>query len=292
MPKRHEIVRALRAHKEASGESFRSIAARAGVPTRSLTAILQGHVPSIDRAADICKTLGLELYIGPPRTPEPALADPAPPPHPTADPDFAPAGDPNFSSVLAALADEYQAINDRGRRSLIARFWGLFPELRGGAAGREGRRLARRWGGTLLERERRQPFGARPVEILEFAAAAGGGTTADQEPRAGVVWFRRDWLQRLGLDATQCAVLRVRGESMEPTLPEGSSILVDRSRTRRRDRQIFVLRTADGLVVKRTAKTGDDGWLLVSDHPAWAPVPFPDDAVTVGRVVWTARALV
>ena len=27
-------------------------------------------------------------------------------------------------------------------------------------------------------------------------------------------------------------------------------------------------------------------------HPAWEPVAFPDDAVILGRVVWTARALV
>ena len=36
---------------------------------------------------------------------------------------------------VAAFADEYQANNDLGRRFLIMRFWGLFPELRGGAGG-------------------------------------------------------------------------------------------------------------------------------------------------------------
>ena len=29
-----------------------------------------------------------------------------------------------------------------------------------------------------------------------------------------------------------------------------------------------------------------------SDHPAWEPVAFPEDALILGRVVWTARALV
>ena len=290
MTAHHDIARALQAHKEASGESYRAVAARAGVPTRSLTAILEGHAPSIDRAADICDALGLEFYIGPPR--QPATAAPAPPRRPAEEPAFAPAEDPDFAAVVAALADEYQANNDRGRRSLIERFWGLFPELRGGAAGREGRRLARRWGSALLERERRQPFGARPVEVLEFAAAAGGGTTIGQEPRSGVVWFRRDWLQRLGLDPAQCAMLRVQGKSMEPTLPAGCSILVDRSRTRRRDGEIFVLRTTEGIVVNRTARDEDGSWQLVSDHSDGEAAAFPEDAVILGRVVWTARALV
>ena len=48
MPTHHDIARALQAHKEASGESCRSVAARAGVPTRSLTAILEGHAPVED----------------------------------------------------------------------------------------------------------------------------------------------------------------------------------------------------------------------------------------------------
>jgi len=46
IPSHHDIARALLAHKEASGESHRSVAARAGGPTRSLTAILAGHAPS------------------------------------------------------------------------------------------------------------------------------------------------------------------------------------------------------------------------------------------------------
>ena len=290
MPTHHDIARALQAHKEASGESYRSVAARAGVPTRSLTAILEGHAPSVDRAAAICDALGLEFYIGPPRTPD--AGPPALTRKPIEEAVFAPAEDPDFANVVAALADEYQANNDRGRRSLIARFWALFPELRGGKAGREVRRLARRWGSALLERERRQPLGARPVEVLEFASAAGDGSAGDLIPRTGVVWFRRDWLQRLGLDPAQCAVLRVQGESMAPTIAAGSSILVDRSRTRRRDGQIFVVRTAEGMVAKRTVKVGDDGWRLESDHPDSEPVAFPEDAVILGRVVWTARALV
>ena len=106
------------------------------------------------------------------------------------------------------------------------------------------------------------------------------------------MWFRRDWLQCLHFDLAQCAVLRVQGEAMEPTLPAGSSILVDRSRTRRREGQIFVLRTAEGMVVRRTVSGVDGGWRLASDHPAGAAVPFPEDAVILGRVVWTARALV
>ena len=47
--------------------SVKEIALRAGVPRRSVQGLLDGHVPSIDRAEKIAAALGLEFYIGPPR---------------------------------------------------------------------------------------------------------------------------------------------------------------------------------------------------------------------------------
>lgn len=90
----------------------------------------------------------------------------------------------------------------------------------------------------------------------------------------------------------QCAVLRGRCESTEPTLPARSSILVDRSRTRRRNGEIFALRTAEGMVVKRAKMCADGGWQLASGHAAWEPVGSPEDAVILGLVVWAAQVLV
>ena len=80
------------------------------------------------------------------------------------------------------------------------------------------------------------------------------------------------------------------GESMEPTLPDGCVILLDRNRRRRWDGHIFVVRTEDGLIVKRAGKD-KDGWQLLSDHPSWKPVPWPDTAEVLGEVKWMAREL-
>ena len=60
---------------------------------------------------------------------------------------------------------------------------------------------------------------------------------------------------------------------------------------RRRDWEIFVLWMAEGMVVKRAVKGADGGWQLVSDHPAWEPVAFPENAAVFGRAVWMAGAL-
>ena len=54
-----------------------------------------------------------------------------------------PVTDPRIAEALAALADEYEALDARGRESLLVRFWALNPDLRERAAARQGPRLAR-----------------------------------------------------------------------------------------------------------------------------------------------------
>ena len=133
------------------------------------------------------------------------------------------------------------------------------------------------------------------VGVSELAGAAGGGAVVDHERITGRVKFRREWLARHGRPAGECRVIQVLGESMEPTHVDGCSILVNQASRRRRVARIFVVRTEDGLVVKRAGKDRADAWLLVSDNPnkqAWPTVPWPDDASVIGKVKWAARTFV
>ena len=215
-------------------------------------------MPRLDRAADICDALGLELYVGHPR---PATREVenlrlkapdgetgAGPPHEDSIPDVAPLW---LNDLYAKLSRDLREARDR-----------------------------------LMQDE----TGTRHVEVRELAAAAGGGALELDETVTSRIAFRRDWLDQHGIDPTQCTVIGVEGESMEPTLPDGCSILVDRSRRRRRVGRIFVARLpVDGLVVKRLDKDKAGGWLLGSDHPEWDPVPWSDDADVIGEVRWVAR---
>ena len=45
---------------------MRQAALRAGLPVRSVQGILEGHVPSIERAAKVARALGICFYIGAP----------------------------------------------------------------------------------------------------------------------------------------------------------------------------------------------------------------------------------
>ena len=105
-----------------------------------------------------------------------------------------------------------------------------------------------------------------PLDRLRRPAAGGGGAVYDERV-TGRVKFRRAWLARHGLAAQNCRVIHVIGESMEPTLVDGCSILVNHASRQRRIGHIYVVRTEDGLIVKRAGKDLSGVWQLVSDNP-------------------------
>ena len=135
------------------------------------------------------------------------------------------------------------------------------------------------------------PASARPIAVHRLQTAAGSGALDLDEAVKSYAYFRHEWLSRQGLVADRCSIIGVMGESMEPTLPEGCVILLDRNRRKRREGRIFVVRTEEGLVVKRAGKGTGGGWQLVSDHPRWPDAPWPSDAAIIGEVKWMAREL-
>ncbi len=158
--------------------------------------------------------------------------------------------------------------------------------------------LAAATGGEFLDDQ--QPHGASRADgdyvgVYALATAAGGGAVTYAERVTGRLKFRRTWLDRYGLVARSCRVIEVAGESMEPTLADGCSILVNHASRRRRLGHIYVVRTEEGLVVQRAGRDPAGVWQLVSDNPdklTWPNRPWPSDARIVGEVRWTGRTFV
>ena len=130
------------------------------------------------------------------------------------------------------------------------------------------------------------------VGIDEVDTTVGADSTAGDEKITRRLKFPYPWLRRHGLRAHMCRIVRVAGEAMEPTVPDGSAILVDAGSTERRDGRIFVVRIRDELLVRRLVQDPEAGWLLFSDHPdkaARPTVPWPEEATIVGEVKWLGR---
>ena len=269
MSAHEDFVATLRAQMERRSTSIRAAALRSGVPVRSLHSILNdGRVPSINRAEELCEALGLEFYIGPPR---PQMASTAGPPEPSSATDDA--QPPAWAAdLLEEIADIRERLPDRSPVTGLEDVGALAV-------------------GAVPDGARAVP-GARPVQMVEMEAAAGDGADIDEASVIGPVWFRRDWIERRGIDPTQAVVITVRNDSMEPTLPHGCKILVDRARRRRLVGRIYVIRSENGLIVKRMGRAPEGEWLLTSDNesPDWPDRPWPaEGAEVIGEVKWMAR---
>ncbi len=150
------------------------------------------------------------------------------------------------------------------------------------------RRLADYFGVDEVELGAEQGRDAFILPRLDIAASAGPGTFVDGEIVLGAAAIDPALAARLGLREGQAAIVRVRGDSMEPGLIDGDLIVVDRARRMPDARgAVFVLRIDDAVMVKRIHRARD-GLHIVSDNPASPPIP--DGTVEViGRVVWLMR---
>ena len=256
-----DILREIDVALERLGISARAASIRAGSSPETIRDMRRGHIPSVNKLRSLCETLGLEFYVGRPRRPR----------H---DDDEGLSAVP-LQSLERATQELVRLAAGAGGNPVPDDLW---PVL----AGRSGRTAPQ-------AADAAAPAGARPVAVTRLAAVSGGSEA--QEVRRGPVWFRQDWLDRHGLDPERCAVIGVQGEAMEPALPNGCSVLVDRARTEWLPPRILALRTEGGLVARRAACSDDGLRFMVSDHPAWPDAPLPPDAEIFGQVRWVARTL-
>ena len=138
------------------------------------------------------------------------------------------------------------------------------------------------------------------VTIPKVAALVGGVMYGYDDTVVDWLPFPRKWLEEQGVDPNNCHLLKVSGRLMEPTLPEGSTILIDLSHREFKSNCIYVmelrweyqeeLQTA--LVARRVIwdQRAED-WCYISDAGGYAPSPFLAPPTVVGEVRWVGRSL-
>lgn len=140
--------------------------------------------------------------------------------------------------------------------------------------------------------------GIDPVEYemipkVEARAGAGSSLITDDEVQ-GYYAFRQNFLCRVGIHAKRSIMLDVIGDSMQPLIMNGDTILVDQSQTTPQDGKIFLVGFGDELLVKRLQRT-PRGWMLVSQNPDYAPMSVESSDLEVfrvyGRVRWFGRVV-
>ena len=134
----------------------------------------------------------------------------------------------------------------------------------------------------------------RRIAAYDIDASAGhGAIVAGDEPLYRVS-FPAEMLQNITRAPEDAlAMLRVRGDSMLPTLMDGDMMMVDTTRRSLTEDGIFILRYDDTLRVKRIDMNPQSGRVIVkSDNPIYETFEVAPDSLTVmGRVVWIGRRM-
>lgn len=113
-----------------------------------------------------------------------------------------------------------------------------------------------------------------PVKIpyYRISAAAGGGVFAEGKTDAVQIYFLSGWIRdRLNTTPKNLFAMDIYGDSMEPTLRHGDTVLVDKKKNHLRSNGLYVLEINDMLIVKRVEVQPDNSILMKSDNPDYEP---------------------
>ncbi|QOR63046.1 helix-turn-helix domain-containing protein [Sulfurovum indicum] len=128
--------------------------------------------------------------------------------------------------------------------------------------------------------------------FADIRASAGGGAEVFDENYETITVDEKIMQNMVGMGNTELEAIHVDGESMEPTLQDGSIVFVDRTQTNINKDGIFIAATTAGLFIKRIRQRADGMVELISDNKAYSPeVLAPDEVTIVGKVVGNIESL-
>ncbi len=126
------------------------------------------------------------------------------------------------------------------------------------------------------------------VPVYDVSASAGPGAFNTTERALGEKGFQRGWLEKRGLFNKRLCNIRVVGNSMEPYLWDGDSILVNMEVPEKPVSGLpYVIRIDEDLVVKYLQRLPNGHLLLSSankDYPPFEVNPENDDVQIIGFV--------
>lgn len=121
--------------------------------------------------------------------------------------------------------------------------------------------------------------------------SAGSGSFEVGSDIEGYYAFRKDWLNIRG-NTGKMVLMDIFGNSMEPELKDGDTILIDESQKDILAGAIYAVGVDDTIMVKRLEKHPNK-LVLISDNKDYEPVYLSPEDITnvriIGKVIWAGR---
>lgn len=139
---------------------------------------------------------------------------------------------------------------------------------------------------------------SKTLSVPHYAiqASAGGGALVEAEKIEQHLTLSREWLKREGIASNDLIGIYAQGDSMEPTVQDGDSLLIDRTKSIiGSDGGIYVINYEGELFVKRVQKLLDGRIAVTSDNKNHMSIEISKNDLErlkiIGRVVWFGRKL-
>jgi phage repressor protein C with HTH and peptisase S24 domain len=148
-------------------------------------------------------------------------------------------------------------------------------------------------GSTFLGTKQNPNTEFEKIPKVSARLCAGNGSFEVGTDIQGYYSFRKAWLNKRGV-ADKMVLLDIFGNSMEPEMRDGDTVLVDQSQKNILAGAIFALGIEDTIMVKRVEKHPNK-LVLRSDNRDYSPIYFEgqdaDQVRILGKVIWVCREI-
>ncbi len=131
------------------------------------------------------------------------------------------------------------------------------------------------------------------VPKVKARLSAGDGSFDVDQKISEYYSFQKIWLRKKG-NPKDMVLMDISGNSMEPELKDGDTVLVDRSKNEILAGAIYAVGVEDTVLIKRVEKLPDK-LVLISDNEKYSPIYITGDDINrvrvLGKVIWICREI-
>ena len=148
-------------------------------------------------------------------------------------------------------------------------------------------------GRTFLKQSAPDDSIFKKIPKVKARLCAGGGSFEVGSEVQGYYAFRKDWLATKG-NQNKMVLMDIFGNSMEPEMKDGDTILIDESQKDILAGAIYAVGVDDTIMVKRVEKHPNK-LVLLSDNKDYEPIFLQGNDISsvrlIGKVIWIGREL-
>jgi phage repressor protein C with HTH and peptisase S24 domain len=148
-------------------------------------------------------------------------------------------------------------------------------------------------GQTFIKKSASSDSIFKNIPKVRARLSAGGGSFEVGSEIEGYYAFRRDWLTTKG-NRNKMVLMDIFGNSMEPEMKDGDTILIDESQKDILAGAIYAVGIDDTIMVKRVEKHPNK-LVLLSDNKDYSAIYLQGNELNsvriIGKVIWISREL-